>query len=187
MEEISLHILDIAENCITAGATNIIIKVYENKKKNLLRIDIEDNGKGMDNEQLQKAVDPFFTSRTTRKVGMGLSLLKQAATAANGKMEIKSRYGKGTIVNAIFQLDHIDRQPLGNLADTLIALISRSPDIEIFFSYQKNGKKFIFDTKEVKKKIKGLAINTPTVLVFLKKFIEENIMLISKERKNATV
>lgn len=190
MEELSLHILDIAENSVSAGATSIVITVTESTRKNLLRIDIIDNGKGMNNEQLKKATDPFFTSRTTRRVGMGLSLLKQAAIAANGDMNIDSAIGKGTTVSAIFQLDHIDRQPLGNMADTLIALISGSPGIDIHFTYERNEQKFIFDTIEVKKRIQGVVINSPTILSFLKKFITENIeniFLVSKEKQNAAL
>ena len=175
MEELSLHILDIAENAITAGATNIKIAIIENTQKNLLQIEITDNGSGMDNDQLNKATDHFFTSRITRRVGMGLSLLKQAAKAANGDMEIKSIKGKGTGVNAIFQLDHIDRQPMGNIADTLITLISGSPEIDIYFTYERNEQKFIFDTIEIKKRIHGIDINSPTIMSFLKKFITQNI------------
>ncbi len=181
MEELALHILDIAENSIDAGATNLIIEVTENKDKNLLQIVIEDNGKGMDANQIKKAVDPFFTSRTTRNVGMGLSLLKHAAVAANGDMNIEYAVGKGTKVRTSFQLDHIDLQPIGNLTDTIIALILRNPETDIIFKCQKNGKNFILDTREIKKKIKETAINSSPVIRFLKEFITENLFLISKE------
>lgn len=143
MEDLSLHILDIAENSITAGAKNIEIKILEDTKKNFLRIEIIDDGKGMTEEQIQKAIDPFFTSRTTRRVGLGLPLLKQAAAAANGSMEIKSTVGKGTHVSATFQLSHIDLQPMGNIADTIMAIVASSPDINIKYVHKRNGKQFV--------------------------------------------
>jgi signal transduction histidine kinase len=178
LEDLSLHILDIAENSIAAGAKNIEIKILEDTKNDKLTIEIKDDGKGMTQEEINKATDPFFTSRTTRRVGLGLSLFKQAAESANGKMEIASEIGKGTCVTASFQLSHFDRQPLGNMAETIIMLMTANADIEIIYEYRKDDKSFIFDTKEVKKSIKEVQFKSATVLSFVKKYIEENIEIL---------
>ncbi|MBA4312266.1 MAG: ATP-binding protein [Chlorobiaceae bacterium] len=174
MEDLSLHILDIAENSTTAGAKNIEIIITENNENDLLKIEIIDDGKGMTPDQTQKATDPFFTSRTTRRVGLGLSLLNQAAQMANGLMEIQSIKGKGTRVSATFQLSHVDRQPLGNMADTIIALIIANPNINIVYKYERDDHKFVLDTREIKEKIKGININSTSVISFVRQYIKEN-------------
>ncbi len=174
MEELSLHILDIAENSVTAGAKNIEIKITENKETDLLKIEIIDDGKGMSEEEVNKALDPFFTSRTTRRVGLGLPILHQAAKLANGKMDIRSIVGKGTHVSATFQLSHIDLQPLGNMAETITALIASNPNIDVKYEYKRNKNKFVFNTREIKEKLADVNINTSGILSFVKQFITEN-------------
>mgnify|MGYP001198435691 FL=1 len=174
MEELSLHILDIAENSITAGAKNIEIKITENKETDLLKIEIIDDGKGMSEEEINRATDPFFTNRTTRRVGLGLPLLNQAAKMTNGAMNIESTPGKGTHVSTRFKLSHIDRQPLGNMADTIVALIVANPSMNIIYKYERDEHRFIFDTKEVKEKIKGININSTSVILFIRQYIKEN-------------
>lgn len=180
MEDLSLHILDIAENSINAGAKNIKIRIIENTKKDILRIEIIDNGKGMEPETKNKATDPFYTSRTTRKVGLGLPMLREAAEAANGQVEIDSRLGLGTIVTANFQRSHIDRKPIGNIAETLVALIAGNPNTEITYIEKSNSKKFIFDSSEIKNRIKDGQINSPDVLIFIKKYINDNSIISNK-------
>ena len=174
MEDLSLHILDIAENSIGANAKNIEIRVKENKTQDVLTIEIIDDGKGMSSEQAQAALDPFFTSRMTRRVGMGLPLLKQAAELANGDFRISSEIGKGTQVYATLQLSHVDRQPLGNMADTIIALIIVKPDVDVVYKYERDENKFIMDTKEIKKKIKGVDIRSSSIISFIRQYIKEN-------------
>lgn len=174
MEDLSLHILDIAENSIAAGAKNIELNVIENKEQDLLKIEIKDDGKGMTEDQIQKATDPFFTSRTTRRVGLGLSLLKQAAEAANGSMEIKSIVGKGTHVTATFQISNIDRQPLGSISDTIVAIIVAKPDIDVVYKFERDNYKFIFNTKDVREILKDNKINSASVISFIRQYIKEN-------------
>lgn len=174
MEELALHILDVAENSIAASARNIEIIVTESEKEDLLRIEIIDDGKGMKAEHAEKAVDPFFTSRTTRRVGLGLPLLKQAAQTANGDMKISSVSDKGTHITVTFQLSHIDRQPLGNMADTIVALIIADPNVHIVYKYERNEFKFTFDTKKIKEKLKGININSTSVISFIRQYIKEN-------------
>ena len=174
MEELSLHILDIAENSITAGAKNIEIKVEENKKDDLLRIEIIDDGKGMDEETVKKALDPFFTSRTTRRVGLGLSLLNDAAKRANGNMEIRSMPDKGTYVCATFQLSHVDRQPLGNMTETITSIIAMNPAIDVRYVFKHDDYQFVFNSKEIKEEFEKSKRSTAEMLLFAKKYLTEN-------------
>ena len=118
MRELALHILDIAENSISAGASQVEISVVRNTRENQLVISVRDNGNGMDEEMLARVINPFVTSRTTRKVGLGIPMFNQAAEACNGGLTVDSQPGKGTEITATFQNNHIDRMPLGNLADT---------------------------------------------------------------------
>lgn len=153
MEDLSLHILDIVENSIKAGASRIEIKVIEDIKKDLLTIEIRDNGQGMDKETLKKVFDPFYTTRTERRVGLGLPLLVQATKESGGDIKIVSEIGKGTKVKATFQYSHIDRKPLGDIEETLTTLIAGNPDVNFVFKHQRGKKKFCLDTKKIKAKI----------------------------------
>jgi len=164
MEDLSLHILDVAENSIAAGARNLSITVSEDARQDLLVVEIEDDGKGMDAEAVQKAADPFFTSRTTRRVGLGLALLREAAEAANGSMHIRSTPGSGTTVSATFQLSHIDRKPLGRMAETIIALIATSAEIDLRYAHTIDGKTVDFDTKEIRAHLGGMPLNSVAAL-----------------------
>jgi len=179
MRDISLHILDIAENSVNAGAKNIVIKVDEDIKKNILTLEITDNGKGMKKEIAEKAADPFVTSRTTRKVGLGISLLKEATKAAEGDLTIISKENAGTNIRAWFKHDHLDRKPLGNIAETIISLILMSPDIEISYIHRKNSEEFIFDTKEIKSQLDVITLNNSQILKELKALINNKLKEIS--------
>jgi len=141
MEDLSLHILDIVENSIAAGAKNIVIKIIEEQKKDLLTIEIIDDGKGMDKKTLKKVLDPFYTTRNTRKVGLGLPLLAQSAKESGGSIKIESEPCKKTMVKATFGCSHIDCKPLGDVGETLKVLIVGNPDINFIFEYQKDGVK----------------------------------------------
>jgi len=151
MEDLSLHILDIVENSIRAYAKMIEIKIIEDKKKDLLTIEIIDDGKGMDEKTLKNVLDPFFTTKNTRKVGLGLSLLAQSAEESGGSIEIESKPGQGTKVKATFGYSHIDRKPLGDVHESLKVLITANPDINFIYEYQKDDVGYCLDTKEIKK------------------------------------
>ncbi len=179
MRDISLHILDIAENSVKAGAKNIIILVDEDIKKNELTLEITDDGKGMKQELAEKAADPFVTSRTTRKVGLGISLLKEATKAADGGLKILSKENVGTKIKAWFKYDHLDRKPLGNIAETIISLILMSANAEISYIHRKNGEEFIFDTKEIKKQLDVITLNNSEILKGLKVLINNKLKEIS--------
>ena len=137
MEDISLHILDIAENSIRANAKNINIVIIENKKEDLLTLAIKDDGEGMDDKMKEYAMNPFFTTKEGKKVGLGLAFLSQSAEEAGGTMKIESEPGKGTRITATFKLGHIDRKPFGNLNETIKCLKITHPEINITFDHDK--------------------------------------------------
>lgn len=182
MEDISLHILDIAENSIKAKAKNIKIIFNENIKNDKTTLKISDDGEGMDKKTLNKALDPFFTTKNTRTVGLGLSLLSEAAKAANGTFSIKSEPGKGTHLKAEFQTSHIDNKPMGDMASTLISIISGHPEVNLVYIHTYNGKKFRLDTKETKSQLNGVRINSPEVLRILKLKIKKGIDSIGRQK-----
>jgi len=152
MEDLSLHILDIAENSISASAKRIEIRIDEDEAKDLLTIEIKDDGKGMDEQTLQKALDPFFTTRTTRKVGLGLSLLAQAARETDGNLVLDSRNGQGTTVKATFRFSHPDRKPMGDIDETLRTLVAGYPGIDFLYEHKRNDSIYRFDTRETDRK-----------------------------------
>ncbi len=152
MEDLSLHILDIAENSIAAAARRIEIIIDEDKNKDLLTIEIIDDGKGMDPKALKKALDPFFTTRTTRKVGLGLSFLAQAAKESGGKIELNSIPRRGTTVKATFRLSHPDCKPMGDINETIRTLVVAHPEIDFIYEHQKDNSIYRFDTRETGRK-----------------------------------
>ncbi len=175
MRELALHLLDIAENSISANAHNICIQVEEDLQNDRLRMSVEDDGRGMDAEMVARVVDPFVTSRTTRKVGLGIPLLKAAAEACNGGLAIQSQPGKGTLVSVDFQRSHIDRMPLGNLAGTLLTLEIGHPEQHFTFIYTVGDHQFCFDDAEVKAILDGVSLTEPDVLRFIREMLEMGI------------
>jgi anti-sigma regulatory factor (Ser/Thr protein kinase) len=175
LKELSLHILDIAENSVQANAKNVMIKVEENTNKDILRFEVKDNGKGMNAVQLAQATNPFYTSRTTRKVGLGIPFLKEAAEACNGSIKINSKEGIGTTIQVEFQRNHIDRMPIGDLENTFLNLLIGYPDIHWIFQYKFDEKEFNFDDKPVKQELNGLSMSEPIVISFLRKAITKGL------------
>lgn len=176
MLEISLHILDIVNNSVKAGATLVEITVEEALAKNSLRIQIDDDGCGMDQAFLEKVLDPFQTTRSTRKVGMGLSLFRAAAQAAGGDLTIRSEKGIGTSVCAEFVYDHIDRQPLGSMADTMVALISGNMQVDFVYRHRINECEFVLDTREMKRILgQDVDFSCPEIILWVKEFVSEGI------------
>lgn len=174
MTELSLHILDIAQNSIKAKATLIEITVDENVSANTLTIVIKDNGCGMDKEFLRDVVNPFRTTRTTRKVGLGLSLFKSACELTGGKFEIESEPGCGTTVTAVFVYDSIDRQPLGDMASTMSTIIGGNDKIDYVYKHVFNGNFFEFSTAEIRKVLgSDIALSELDVLKWIEDFIRE--------------
>lgn len=160
MEDLSLHILDIAENSVAAKADKIEIRISEDKEKDLLSIEIIDNGVGMDKKTLEKALDPFYTSKTVRRFGFGLSLLSEAAKAANGHLSVQSKKREGTRIKADFQHNHIDRQPLGDIGQTIITLVVGNPEVDFIFEHKRNGHTYCLDTRKIKAQLNETPINS---------------------------
>jgi hypothetical protein len=173
MEDLSLHILDVAENSLAAGATRISILIVEDTARDTLSLDITDNGRGMDASVVARVVDPFYTTRTTRRVGLGLSLLDAAAHAANGRMEVHSTPGVGTRVLATFQLSHIDRKPLGSIAETITALVAAGPETEISYRHDRDGRSVLFSTGDIRRQLDGQPANTPETLRFIREYLAQ--------------
>jgi len=160
MEDLSLHILDIVENSVAASADTIEIKITEDIEGDLLSVEVIDNGIGMDDETKKKVLDPFYTSKTVRRFGLGLSLLSEAAKAANGFLSITSKKGEGTKIRADFQYSHIDRKPLGDISQTIFTLIMGSPETDFVYIYKKNTHIYTFDTKKIKAQLGDRPINS---------------------------
>ena len=174
LPEISLNILDISENSVSAKATEIKIRVCVNMQRNRLTVQITDNGRGMDAEILKRVTDPFYTTRMTRKVGLGIPFFKQEAECTGGTFSIYSVPGKGTEIEAVFCTDSIDCMPLGNLNETIYSLIVMHPDIDFYYQYQVNEAEFHLDTKEIREMLGDVPLHTPEVLSFLRAYLEEN-------------
>ena len=175
MRELALHLLDIAENSVAANAQNITISVIEDSTADRLQICVEDDGIGMDKATVARVVDPFFTSRTTRKVGLGLPFLKQAAESCNGNMEIQSTPGKGTQVKVEFQRSHIDRMPLGDLAGTFLSLFIANPSINWDLNYVVDEREFKFESSPVTQALEDIPLTEPSVLAYLRELIETGV------------
>jgi anti-sigma regulatory factor (Ser/Thr protein kinase) len=176
MEELSLNILDIAQNSIAADAVLVEIDIEENDIENTLLIRVKDDGKGMDEELLKTVENPFTTTRSTRKVGLGISFFKEAAEMTGGSIEITSTPGVGTTISGLFVRDHIDRQPIGDIAGTVIALVTLNTGIDFGFRYKVNENEFLFSTKEVKTMLgDDEELNKPAIVSFLTEYLNEHI------------
>jgi hypothetical protein len=181
MNELSLHILDICQNSIAANASLIKIFIHEDTHNNVFQIIIEDNGCGMNQKTLSQVADPFFTTRSTRNVGMGISLFKMAAEMTNGSFQIESVENIGTKVTATFTHDHIDRAPLGKIEETISILVLNPAGIDIYYEHVYNHKKYIFDTVEIKKVLDGIPFTNYDVIMWIKNNIQDGILQILKE------
>lgn len=174
MNDLALHLLDIVQNSLVAGATFIRILITENPTDNEVIMTVEDNGKGMSPEQVAKLSDPFFTSRTTRKVGLGVPLLRQSAEQSGGGLKVTSALGKGTTLTAWFEYSHLDRPPMGDIPNAVILLVSANPTIDFEYVYTYNHQSYTFNTIEVKEALDGLPLNDVQVIRMLQEMIREN-------------
>ncbi len=182
MRELALHILDIAENGLAAGASLITIEIQEDRERNLLTIRIADNGRGIPEGRLQEALDPFYTTRTTRRVGLGLSLFREASRRCGGEFKLRSREGHGTEVIATFQIDHIDLPPLGDIAGSLTALMMGNPDVDWVYRHSVGGETFEMDTRQVRAELEGVPLNHPEVINYLGAAIRKSLEQIKAGR-----
>lgn len=174
MRELSLNVLDIVQNSISAKATVIEIELFEHIEKDLLEINIFDNGKGMTEEQVKSVIDPFFTTRTTRKVGLGIPLFKMAAEMSGGQLDIKSEIGKGTRVYTSYGYSNVDRMPVGDMNGTVSMLIRMNPDIDFVYTHSINEKSYVLDTRELRKQLEDVPLDTPDVIEWIEEYLNEN-------------
>lgn len=180
MKELALHVLDITENSVRGEAKNIEILIEEDRVRNRLSIDINDDGKGIDPEMLKTLRDPFTTTRTHRRVGMGIPFLNDTCLQCGGLLDIQSTVGVGTLVHAEMVLDHIDRPPMGDIASTLLNLFSSYPEISFTYRHsviadpEEEPRVFELSTKELDEMLEGVPISTPSVYVWLKDYIRES-------------
>jgi anti-sigma regulatory factor (Ser/Thr protein kinase) len=184
MLELALHILDIAENSVRAGARTVSIDINEDRVNDRLSLEIRDDGVGMDEATLEKAMDPFYTSKKVRRVGLGLPMLAEAAERAGGSFAIESREGLGTRVAVEFQLSHIDRQPLGDLTGAFMTLIAGNAGVDFVYRHVCEGDPFTLDTREIRSEIGDIPINHVEVLKFIRQHLTEGLSGIATEAKS---
>ena len=175
------HILDIAENSVRADAKFIEISIEEDSQKDCLTIEIKDDGQGMSQDVQKKALDPFYTTKTVRHVGLGLPLLKDAAERSGGTFQLESQEYSGTTVKATFGLHHLDRQPLGAIINIIIILIISNSDVDFFYKHRHNDRRFGLDTREIRKEIEDVPINHPEIIKYIRGVIEEGLREIEPE------
>ncbi|HKM29282.1 MAG TPA: ATP-binding protein [Bacilli bacterium] len=181
MNELSLYILDIVQNSIKANSKNIVINIEENLKEDFLTIEIIDDGKGMSEETLRKVTDPFFTSRSTRRVGLGIPLFKELCETCLGNFKIESQVGEGTRLTGTLKHSNIDRHPMGNIVDTIYTLIINDDEVEIVYNHKFNNKIFTFNTKEIKQILDGVPFKQIDVMMWIKDYIKEGLQIIQEE------
>ena len=170
-----MHILDIVENAIRAAAQHVWITITEDAARDVLVVEIKDDGVGMSENLKNRVTDPFTTTKKTSRVGLGIPLLEQAAQESGGEVFITSEPGKGTTVRATFQYSHIDRKPLGTISQTLLTLIAGNPSIDFSYTHTRNNQTVHFDTAEWKHELEGIPINNPEVLRLIKKNLAETL------------
>ncbi len=166
--------MDIVQNSIVAGASQIGVEVDEDSAEDKLTITVTDNGCGMDKDTLARVCDPFTTGRTTRRVGLGIPLFKLAAEQTGGEFRIESEPGKGTRVCAVFGYSHIDRQPLGDMVSTMHQLITAHEMVDILYTHRVDGREFCLDTRQIKEILGGVSLAEHEVMVWLLEYLKEN-------------
>jgi len=177
LEDLSAHVLDIAENSVMANGTEVRIEILEERSADRLTFSVEDNGKGMTEDFIAKVTDPFTTTRTTRRVGMGLPFLKQSAELCGGGLDINSKPGKGTKTTATFRMSSIDKPPLGDIPATLMTLIMGSPEIHWTYRHKTDSGEFVLDTEEIIEALDGdrEMLRSAEVGLWLREHIKENL------------
>lgn len=176
MKDLSLHILDLVQNSIAAKAKLIKITINEDKKNDLLTITIEDDGKGMDKDFVEAVKNPFVTTRTTRKVGLGIPLMIASCERSGGHLNIESELNVGTIIIANFRYYHIDRAPIGDMTQTMVSLILCNDSIDYIYKHTIDDREFLLDTRKLRDVLgEDLLLSDPQVLSWIKEFINEGL------------
>ena len=179
MRELSLNVMDIAQNSIVAGASLLEIGLCENTAEHILSITINDNGSGMDEDALKSVTNPFYTKRTTRKVGLGVPLFKMACEQTGGSFFIDSHLGKGTSITAVFKTDSVDFTPIGDMVETVGLLISCNPNMDVVYTHRRDEGELTLDTRELREILGGdVALDTPDVSLWIKDYLKEQTALL---------
>lgn len=186
MREIALHLLDIAQNSVAAQSRSISVQVIEDLFHDRMIVSVSDDGNGMDSQTVQQVQDPFYTTRMTRSVGLGIPLLKLAAEAAGGNLRLHSQPGKGTWMQAELQHSHIDRMPLGDLPATCLSLLVSHPQINWTFLYRvvdpdEHSRDFLFESAALKRELGNISLTEPEVLAYLRNLFEEGIRSVAQQ------
>lgn len=177
MKELALHMLDIAENSISAGGRKIVLDVHIEEKRHTIRV--IDNGKGMDDAELHHVENPFYTSRSTRRVGLGIPLLRQYAEMTGGKILIKSKKGVGTTIEAQFNSNHPDIQPMGDIEGCWVLLAASNPGVEFILHYKAGQGDYEINSKAVMHCLQVDSLSSNEIMSDLKRMIRNNIDEIS--------
>jgi hypothetical protein len=182
MKTISDHILDILQNSTRASATRVVLSIEVNEEDDLLVIVIEDNGAGISPGLLSTVTHPFTTTRKTRKVGLGLPLLRQHAELAGGALEVESEQGRGTIIRATFRLNNLDRQPMGDLASTVTLFITGNPGVDLIFSYKSSEGRFDITGRELAEALEDDDLSKPVYFGLIRELLGENLTALGADR-----
>lgn len=175
MEELALHLLDVMRNSIEAGAKRLVLTMTEDEPGRWLEVELVDDGRGMDAATLEAAFDPFFTSRTTRRVGLGLPLLRAAAEATGGNATLSSALGRGTSLRARFDQAHIDSPPLGDLAGTLATVVCGHPELDLEYSHHRGRRSFQFSSDQLRRHLGEVSPGQPAVFVWLRQYLDQQL------------
>ncbi len=175
MKDLSLHVLDLLANSTVVDSTLIRLNVKDSLKENVYFFQITDNGRGMSEELLAKVADPYTTTRKTRKVGLGLPLVKMNAEHCNGGFKIESELGKGTNLTFWFEHNNIDRPPLGDIADAVVTTAAMNENIRFIYTHTTDKGQYVFDTEEVRQALDGMSINNVEIIQALKEMINSNL------------
>lgn len=173
MKELSMHIIDIIQNSIEAGASQVKVSITEDTAADQFTLEISDNGRGMDTDLMARVTDPFFTTRTTRRIGLGLPLLKAAAERCDGEMLIDSAPGNGTRVQVTFRHSHIDRAPLGNMIDTIVNTVVGHPELDLIFIHRAGEKSLVFNAAELRRELEDVPLNNPAVITWIRNYLTD--------------
>ncbi len=174
MEELALHIMDILQNSLAAGANEIVLDIEEDEERDTLKIKVEDDGRGMGPDELSKVQDPFYTTKRKSHVGLGIPMFKWVAEHCDGHFSMESELGRGTRLEASFRMSHIDRPPMGDLSGTLLSLVVANPGVRFVIRYRGRGE-FVFDSKDVKEILGDVPFTFPEVLRFLREYVEKGL------------
>lgn len=174
LQDLAMHILDLGENAIRANADFIVIELLLDDVADTISLIIKDNGCGMDEEMLKRVVDPFYSTRTTRKIGLGLPFIKELSELCNGSFELTSQVNQGTTLRVVLQKSHWDTPPLGDVGEAIMMLVQAKPTIDYQFHYR-HQIDFYVDTCEIKEQLEDVSIAELEILLWLKEYINENI------------